>query len=526
MNKLPQEIIDRIVFFLPQGWSGEYPNSKKKCVARYAVICSKFRVAIERFTFRRIEIQNEELETFAQTLTPGRRGFLRSLVYCITLPPIDPALSQRYERPAETEAVSKLFSLHIKNLFDALSRLDGMRGITLNLSNVWQFFEVDRDEEMLYGQDDFRDYRHIRSRIDLLASDALPQLTSISHLELSPWDRMPTPSILLDLAARMPGLQALDLAFISNEVRYPGLLRKDRCILATMLKLRSEETKKISVFTLDMGIEYDGNGAMHLLLPMPNVTYPLGYDPLGSSLRTWSQRLTEFHLKGIFDEALFWPHPLETTASPPQWLNLKNLYVHLERQTPSGWWYFMPKGKPEFGTPPRNPAKDPNDLPLPFTDNPIDGADAFDKRAEDAWDCTQDYGKPVEDCFTRNVPIEDTMQPLLKGWARALRSMRSLQRATLAFSVEIPDSKSSDEENVCWNDWEVIYESPESISDHCWNEQLEAEERSSRRLTFHNTRGWWPNKDTMDMLQRVGDDNYPGTKLVVLAVNEWDEVLR
>ncbi|KFX90624.1 hypothetical protein O988_08107 [Pseudogymnoascus sp. VKM F-3808] len=483
MNTLPQEIIDRIVFFLPQGWSGEYPNSKKNCVARYAVISSKFRVAIERFTFRRIEIQNDELETFAQTLTSGRRSFLRSLVYCITLPPIDPAVSQRYERPAETEAVSKLFSLHIKNLFDALNRLDGMRGITLDLSNVWQFFEVDRDEEMLYGQDEFRDFRHIRSRIDLLASDALPQLTFISHLKLSPWDRMPTPSVLLDLAAHMPGLQALDLAFISNE-RRP---RKYPCL--------------------------------HLI-------WALRYDPLGSSLRTWSQRLTEFHLKGIFDEALFWPHPLETTASPPQWLNLKNLYVHLERQTPSGWWYFMPKGKPEFGTPPRNPAKDPNDLPLPFTDNPIDGADPFDKRAEDAWDCTQDYGKPVEDCFTRNVPNEDTMQPLLKGWARALRSMRSLQRATLAFSVEIPDSKSSDEENVCWNDWEVIYESPESISDHCWNEQLEAEERSSRRLTFHNTRGWWPNKDTMDMLQRVGDDNYPGTKLVVLAVNEWDEVLR
>lgn len=46
------------------------------------------------------------------------------------------------------------------------------------------------------------------------------------------------------------------------------------------------------------------------------------------------------------------------------------------------------------------------------------------------------------------------------------------------------------------------------------------------RLNFHNTCGWRPNKDIIDLLQRVGEDSQPRTKLAVLAINEWNEILR
>ena len=132
---------------------------------------------------------------------------------------------------------------------------------------------------------------------------------------------------------------------------------------------------------------------------------------------------------------------------------------------------------------------------------------------------------PEEDLLTRNVPNEDTMQPLLKGWAKALRSMPSLREATLSFKVEVPDSRTNDEEDLCMIDWEDIYESP-SIYHHGWEKQLQDEERFNRRLIFHNTRGWRPNRDAMDLLQHVGDDSHLGTKLVVLAINEWSEISR
>lgn len=143
----------------------------------------------------------------------------------------------------------------------------------------------------------------------------------------------------------------------------------------------------------------------------------------------------------------------------------------------------MPKGKPKFGTPPRDPiwifrriarrcAKRRlafgHDLPLPFTDDPTGGADPFDKRVEDA----------------------------------------------------------NDENDLCLDDWEVIYEAPDNLGLFRWDSNLEPEERRNRRLTFHNTYGWRPNKDIMDMLQRVGEDNYPGTKSVVLDVDSWGDILR
>ncbi|OBT90190.1 hypothetical protein VE02_00967 [Pseudogymnoascus sp. 03VT05] len=105
MDELPQEIIERIVLFLPGGLSAEWSvELKDHPIAQYAVISTKFRMAIERSMFKRLRINNDELEVFAQMLTPSRRGFLRFLDYSIVLPSIDAAVSQqRYERPAETE---------------------------------------------------------------------------------------------------------------------------------------------------------------------------------------------------------------------------------------------------------------------------------------------------------------------------------------------------------------------------------------------------------------------------------------
>lgn len=72
-------------------------------------------------------------------------------------------------------------------------------------------------------------------------------------------------------------------------------------------------------------------------------------------------------------------------------------------------------------------------------------------------------------------------------------------------------------------DWEVVYESPD-FNESSWWEDLGEGERRSRRLIFHNTGGWRPHNDTMKLLQRIGEDSYPGTKSVVLAFNWWNEI--
>jgi hypothetical protein len=81
---------------------------------------------------------------------------------------------------------------------------------------------------------------------------------------------------------------------------------------------------------------------------MRNLTYPLGYDLLLPSVRIWSQRLTTFYIEGAIEETVFWPHALETGTSAPEWPNLEKIHAKLEQHTSSGWWYFMPKGKPKY----------------------------------------------------------------------------------------------------------------------------------------------------------------------------------
>lgn len=534
MNRLPQEVIDRIVFFLPGGPDAErvhYPEIQPTR-AQYATISSKFHAAIERSTFNSLSIKNDELETFARYLKPSRQSLLRNLLYTILLPAIDPALSERFERPSETEAMSKLFSHYVKDLFDTLHQLNGLSGISLCFQDVSHPYRRDMSSKILTDSEILEVLafdeneglgisRHMRSRIKILDFEALPQLTCISHLSCGGWERTPAPSISVDFAARMPGLASLRLSAASAEVRYPGLLREDRLSLAVMLKLRSDETKTVSEARLDMSVD---GGAIHQMLPMPNLTYPMGYDPLGSSLRIWSQRLTTFRLGGVIDETLFWPHALETatTRLDLEWPNLEHFRVFPERHTPSGWWYFMPKGNLNYGTPPRNPAEDPDDLPQSFTDSPTDGADPFDWEEEENWDC-QRIDLPRSQLLTRTVPNEDTMQPLVEGWAKALQRMPSLRHATLSFGIVTPVD--GDEEDQSMEDWAVIYESPD-FSNSVWWANMRGEERSSRRLIFHNTAGWRPNNDTMDLLRRIGEDSHPGTILVVLAVDECDEIIR
>ncbi|OBT67366.1 hypothetical protein VE03_03038 [Pseudogymnoascus sp. 23342-1-I1] len=531
MNRLPQETIDRVAFFLPGGPDAErvhYPEIQPTR-AQYATISNKFHAAIERSTFNSLRIKSDELETFARYLIPSRQGFLRYLGYTILLPAIDSALSKRFERPSETEAVSKLFSHHAKDLFDTLHRLDGLSGIDLAFQDVSHPYRRDTSSGILTDSEILElvaydnniglgDSRHMRSRISLLDSEALPQLKCISRLSTGGWNRTPAPSINVDLAARMPGLTSLSLSVASAEVRYPGLLREDRDSLATMLKLRLNETKTVSDARLDMSMD---GGAINQMLPMPNLTYPMGYDPLGSSLRIWSQRLTTFWFGGAIDETFFWPHALETETTPLKWPHLEHFSMWPERHTPSGWWYFMPKGNPNYGTPPRNPAEDPDDLPQPFTDNPTDGIDPFNEEEEENWDY-QRINLPRSQLLTRTVPNEDTMQPLVEGFAKALQCMPSLRHARLSFGIVTPVG--GDEEDQSMEDWEIIYEAPGFRNSN--RKTLGDGELSSRRLIFHGTGGWRPNNDTMDLLQRIGEDSYSGTKLVVLDINDFDEIIR
>lgn len=219
-------------------------------------------------------------------------------------------------------------------------------------------------------------YRHMRARLTLPRADDLPMLHSVRHLSFGLWERAPDPGVQLAMAAQMPSVVSLDLSVDGTEMRYPGVQRRDRKILADVLTKYSEQTKQVSRATMDMSMQ-DG-ATYEWKRAMPNYAYPRAYDVLGASLRTWSQRLTSFEVSGVFNEALFWPQAEEEDASEgmPEWRNLKTFDVELELCTPSGGWYFLPQGEMgrSFGKPPRDPASDPEDMPPVFADYDYDPA--------------------------------------------------------------------------------------------------------------------------------------------------------
>ncbi|KAI1862916.1 hypothetical protein JX265_008962 [Neoarthrinium moseri] len=522
MNRLPQEIIDQVVSFLPGGPDAGWTPEKQPSRASYACISNKFRHAVECGSFRSLRINSGELQDFVLKFPPRGRPFLRELFFSVELYQVDAALAKRFERPAETAAASKQFSLQIKELFSAIHKPDGIVGLRLYISNVTQTTASAEDESGNGYGIDLGHYRDLRSRLTLLDPAALPHLDCVSHLTFSNWQRKPSPAVYLEIAARLAGLEKLDLVLDSFEMRYPGRLRDDRKSLALALETRSEETQTTSHAMLDMSLD---RGAIIQTLPMPNLRYPLEYDVLSSSLRTWSQRLISFSVRGVVDESLFWPHAQDNVAAaPPEWRRMEFFDVQLERHTPSGWWYFMPKGESRYGAPPRNPAEDLEDQPPEFADEPQDGVDPFDQEAEDHWDMHRRTDGD-EDHRIRNVPNEDTMQPLLEAWAKALARMPLLRRAKISFEVEIPNSETQDEEDVNMEDWEIIYEAPD-LRGAKWEKHLEASERASRCLIFHNTCGWRPAQRTMHLLQQVGLGSHPGTEMAILTVNEWNRILR
>lgn len=87
MNKLPQEIIDNIVFFLPDG--PERERVQRESIpyrAPYATISNSFCRAVERGTFESIVINSDDLQTFENYFSPSRQVALRALFFDVTLP--------------------------------------------------------------------------------------------------------------------------------------------------------------------------------------------------------------------------------------------------------------------------------------------------------------------------------------------------------------------------------------------------------------------------------------------------------
>ncbi|KAI2637263.1 hypothetical protein GGS26DRAFT_548013 [Hypomontagnella submonticulosa] len=471
MDRLPQEIIDIIASFLP-----------KKDFAPLVAISPAWRKAIEQRTFSRLWIGSPDLTTFA-TLIATRRALLRDLFFTVLLPS---SVSQEKWRNKKLTKFEVALAASIRELFVALAENngdgdgedgDGSGGnVKLELGAISNVLNSKWDQ---------------RRRIRLFGNgggETLPMVRCVTRLVLCvDIDRRRIPlRAAVDLARRMPRLRQLDILATERHPnnlsgRAGALHREDRSELAAAL-LEVDYSSLRNCTEVCLWLEEQDPYFLRVepgIFKFPNLRKSLSYDPLSAALRMWSHNLVSFILCGVFDNSLFWPGPGELSATMPEspWPRLKISHIRLGLSTPAGGWYFNVKPETEY----------------------------------------------------RNVPNEDTLQPLFESWAAAIGSMRVLEQATILFRVEVDSPKPEFTSETSVEDWMISFQAPGLVPEptqHPYAKRLSADDLSSSRLVFRNVGGWRPQKSTMDALYAMRKTRFPGVELVDLEVDMFENIKR
>ncbi|KAI1144149.1 hypothetical protein F5Y05DRAFT_18937 [Hypoxylon sp. FL0543] len=479
MDSLPEEIIDIVVSFLPKG--------RFIRLASFATLSTLWQKAIERRTFSYIAIssEDEDIQNFTRIVTPARRAFLRYLKFTVIVPLV--GLHVKRDSSQEPEPFNEPFTSAMHRLFQLLADKESNdvdeRARTCNL--ILEVGEVTH-----YGEKQLRPRQHI----DLLhGGRRLPEVNCVSRLVLyrAAMERGRRVSLrtAVGLAQRLPCLRRVDI--IANELELSEMVGQagalhlgDREALATALVesnflsalrhckevcLRLEEQDPIVL-------------SRHSRLVLPNYTNPLSFEALGSAMRTWSHNLVSLEIGGVFDGTLFWPSEHEPSAVPASpWPRLRNFHAGLELATPTGAWYFVPRSE-------RGP---------------------------------------------RDVPSEETMQPLFESWAKALESMPILEHASIRFLVELETPALDYVSQTSAETWAVGFHAPgipRGPRKYGWEwtglgENHEADYSQSPRLVFRSVDGWRPQRAVMDKLHALGVDRFLSRNMVDLEVDMFGNVI-
>ena len=130
MDRLPQEIINRMVTFLDRYPDREgVPNIlqqrlvvKSSALPPFAIISKQWKEAVEFITFHRLDIRSEDLGELRTIVTRNRCKYLRNLKYSILLPEYPEEQGNLMESSEEQEANNDIFTHSIAELFSTLKQ--------------------------------------------------------------------------------------------------------------------------------------------------------------------------------------------------------------------------------------------------------------------------------------------------------------------------------------------------------------------------------------------------------------------
>ncbi|VUC31792.1 unnamed protein product [Clonostachys rosea] len=469
MDTLPHEVIEHIISFLVPNLveplrepyeKASKPSPNIRLLTPVATTSSRLAAAVERWTFRHIRINSDELSEFAKLFTPSRRASLTNLTYTIILPSYDEDAAIRAESPEERAANDEAYTRAIHALFNLLSDWEKEdpnlpRRLSLDINHPespsdrpWPSKYAPWNANSVTDWSTIHEGRYLHSYISLNRPETLPVLQRVTRLNmLRPEERYAyrntRPTVPVFLAMKLPSIEEFNFSVDDDEKRFPQIRRQNREDIANLLQgLSLPSLKRIDFdFTLR---RFRDEAATPPALHEQGAT-----DLLSSTIHNFalSHNLMDLTLTGVFDITLIRPLGSMSTT---RWPNLQFFDIHLHINTPAGGWYFVaPSAQAPAYAPPMAPmAPMAYAPPIPMAVNniiqAIPPAAAEDAQFDHSNLHDEIFSFIQEARYSHLTPVRvfrgtintTTMVPFVNAYADALTQMPSLKSSMLGCQIE------------------------------------------------------------------------------------------
>lgn len=233
MDRLPQELINRIVWFAErypaqEKWGSAIgqsyqPDGPPSQFPRLAILNRTWKEAVENITFHRLSVKSDELELLQSVVTGNRRNHLSWISFEAELPTYSEEAYEHKESLFDRHA-NEAFTKSISDIFTVLRTWEenGVKNVVrLNIvgaSSPTDFREVDELQIELGDCKNIQSARWVESYLCLFQPENLPTLSNVQHLTIENWGgRRIAPSVAPDLGVALPELRTVNWEFTDCE---------------------------------------------------------------------------------------------------------------------------------------------------------------------------------------------------------------------------------------------------------------------------------------------------------------------
>ncbi|KAL4909671.1 hypothetical protein BDW74DRAFT_143500 [Aspergillus multicolor] len=425
LDTLPSEVLNLIIDHLGDILPPNYENQANeppstKGLSRYAAISRKWQAAVEQYTFSEIKTSSSDLTQLKQIISSRRSKFVQVLYYQIDLPVYSESRSRCVERRREHEANLIAFRNGVRELWEELSMWNDGDKPSAGLCLV-----LTADAPVIYpgGLGNGR-WAYLEHSLTLDDSDngdtRLPDIPSITSLNIANTGRRIHPSAIGTLLASLPNIRDLDLKIHPIQRMHNALVTEHINALAHALETPTlAKLEKLRIW-LGQHAPRDHNHD-------PAVSQDPSY-PQGDILNKAVSKLAQQSLRELYLDEAWMISPALFTASDTEnsddlsFPYLKTASISFPLITYDGrWLYTGDPGDipPQKENAPQTFRQEPEAEPdLDF--NP-EGGDDIDRYHESLVD-DDEPGHPW-----RIIPDSEAFDPIVHSLAAAVLKMPSLE---------------------------------------------------------------------------------------------------